>query len=127
MSGQCWTKDGQPKKRFRTRHDAKNSLRASTAKGRDTTGMHAYRCSECGWFHLGHYPTSPAIRKAKRAAHRATNIVDRILIGPTINGPRPNTPRLPFRPLWDERRLDHMHVIDDDDVTPPFPGGDRHG
>lgn len=49
--------------------------------------------------------------------------IDRVLIGPYANGPRPNTPRLPFRPLWDERRLDHLYVIDPDEVTPPFPAG----
>lgn len=46
-----------------------------------------------------------------RFLRRAERVVDRIIIGPL---PPANTPRLPFRPLWDERRLDHMHIIDDD-------------
>ena len=41
-----------------------------------------------------------------------TRWVDRGLIGP-----KPNTPRLPFRPLWDERRLDHLHVIDEEPIS----------
>lgn len=44
-----------------------------------------------------------------RILNAAQRIADRILLGPAAN-----TPRLPFRPTWDERRLDHIHVIDRD-------------
>jgi hypothetical protein len=64
------------------------------------------------------------VSRWRRLVKAAELVVDRVLLGPSINGPHPNTPRIPFRPMWDERRLDHFHVIDDDgDVTPPFPGG----
>lgn len=49
-----------------------------------------------------------------------TRWVDRGFIGP-----EPNTHRLPFRPTWDTRRLEALHIIDDDDdIDPPFPPAD---
>lgn len=67
--GQCWTKKGQPKKRYATRRAAKQARRDLIAMLGADPGA-PYRCHECDWFHLGHYPTNRSIREALRARHR---------------------------------------------------------
>ena len=57
---------------------------------------------------------------------RLQHAVDRILIGPRADPP------IPFRPRWDERRLDRLHDIDEPGPDPAalalldraFPHGD---
>jgi hypothetical protein len=66
----CWTNQGLPKIRYNSRADAKTALRTFAAIGRDVADQHAYRCQSCSFFHIGHYPTSPAIRAAFRDRHR---------------------------------------------------------
>jgi hypothetical protein len=64
MSGECWT-EGRPKRRY----DSRSEARAAAAKYPDEP-VKPYRCSQCGYFHLGHYPTSQLVRAALRSRHR---------------------------------------------------------
>lgn len=48
---QCITSGGQPKRKYFTREEAKR-----VAKGHDNK-VRAYRCSVCGYFHVGRTPT----------------------------------------------------------------------
>lgn len=66
--GVCFTKTGQAKKRYDTRAAAKRARQRDVAKFDSDPGQ-PYRCPQCGWFHLGHYPTSPAIRQRLRRRH----------------------------------------------------------
>lgn len=67
--GRCWTKEGRPKKRYGTRRAAKQARRHFISELGSDPGA-PYHCSECDYFHLGHYPTSPAIRQRLRERHR---------------------------------------------------------
>lgn len=69
----CHTTDGRPKRRWETRSAAKAALREYQKAPDHEPGTEPYRCPVCGYFHLGHYPTSPAIRAAFRARHRAAS------------------------------------------------------
>ena len=50
---ECWRGDGI-KKRAYTRREAK-------AKAAEHEGYEAYRCGECGRFHVGRKPTGPRV------------------------------------------------------------------
>lgn len=67
--GQCWTKDGKPKKRYDTRAAAKRARQRALAKYDNDPGQ-PYRCPTCEYFHLGHYPTSQEVRRRFRRRHR---------------------------------------------------------
>jgi hypothetical protein len=68
----CLTAEGLPKVRYGTRAEAKRALRWMERKmGDDFDPANApYRCAECGYFHVGRYPTNPNTRRRLRAAHR---------------------------------------------------------
>lgn len=68
--GQCFTKDGRAKKRYDTRAEAKRARQRAIAKFDNDPGD-AYRCPQCDYFHLGHYPTNPAVRRRFRRRHRS--------------------------------------------------------
>ena len=70
MSRQCWTTAGLPKRRWTSRADAKAALARYRNEGLDVTGQQPYRCPDCGYFHLGHYPTSSGIREMLRSRHQ---------------------------------------------------------
>ena len=67
--GQCWTKEGRPKKRYETRRAAKRGRARALAEFDNDPGG-PYRCTDCGYFHLGHYPTNESIRDHLRSRHR---------------------------------------------------------
>ena len=68
----CHTQRGVPKRRYETRRAAKQALRWIVANvNADATAMNAYRCHECDYFHLGHYPTNPTTRSILRNKHRS--------------------------------------------------------
>ena len=69
MPGSCWTKQGKPKKRYGTRRAAKQARRHYIETLASDPGA-PYRCPSGEYFHLGHYPTSPAIRARLRDRHR---------------------------------------------------------
>lgn len=52
---ECTTENGQAKKRWDTRAEAKRVMRLWLEVG-ESPGK-PYRCSVCGYFHLGHYPS----------------------------------------------------------------------
>lgn len=70
MPGQCWTKRGVRKLGYGTRADAKRARTRAIERHAGSDPGTPYRCGECGLFHLGHYPTSPAIRAHLRALRR---------------------------------------------------------
>jgi hypothetical protein len=48
-----------PKKRYLTRHAAKQHLARLEGHGRVRhDGLRAYKCATCGFFHLGHLPAN---------------------------------------------------------------------
>jgi hypothetical protein len=67
--GECWTKDGRPKRRWSTRALAKTARRRYVVEFGADPGR-PYRCGRCGFFHLGHYPQTDAIRARLRSRHR---------------------------------------------------------
>lgn len=66
--------NGRPKRAWPTRAAARAALAQQRAQGIDNTGQNPYRCTVCGQFHLGHYPTDPTARAAKRQRHRSNTI-----------------------------------------------------
>jgi hypothetical protein len=46
----CSTADGLPKRRYLSRAEAKAYLKTRP----DLTDMNTYRCTVCGYFHVGH-------------------------------------------------------------------------
>ena len=70
MNRSCVGPTGMPKRRFNTRRDAKNHIRFLEHKGANVGTIQAYRCPECDWFHVGHYPTNERTREQMREAHR---------------------------------------------------------
>ncbi len=68
MNRECRNDAGQAKRRYATRRDAKNALRRFQPADKDLP--QPYRCQECGWFHLGHYPDNPRTRARLRDRHR---------------------------------------------------------
>lgn len=70
MGGQCWTKQGKPKRRDVSRRDAKKARRWYIENLGNDPGQ-PYVCAVCQWFHLGHYPTSKVVRQRLRERHRS--------------------------------------------------------
>lgn len=50
----CSSAEGVTKRRY-TKADAKSALRQLRARGE--SGLNAYRCTLCDWWHLGHQQT----------------------------------------------------------------------
>lgn len=68
--GQCFTKENRPKRRYPSRRAAKRARLDLIDIHDGSDPGRPYRCPQCDWFHLGHYPTSPAIRDSFRRRHR---------------------------------------------------------
>lgn len=66
----CHTSDGKAKKRFLSRAAAKQARARYAEEGWDVSEQKPYRCRQCGWFHLGHYPSEPEAREYLRWQHR---------------------------------------------------------
>lgn len=56
----CWRADGIPKKRY-TKDDARR-------KARERAGYHAYRCGDCGGWHVGRLKPSKTRLRDVRAS-----------------------------------------------------------
>lgn len=55
-----------PKKRYASRAEAKAAIK----RNEKLEGCNPYRCKQCNFFHVGHYPTEPEARQGMREMHR---------------------------------------------------------
>lgn len=58
MTGRVYSPESQCKGKLRY-SDKGDAKRASKRVERAIGRVHAYRCSHCGWWHLGHKPKHP--------------------------------------------------------------------
>lgn len=79
MARECITSDARPKRRYETRAHANRTARRyrllelidALADARPAKpAAKPYRCQDCGFFHIGHYPSNPSARAALRERHR---------------------------------------------------------
>ena len=70
-----FTTNGLPKRRFDTRAEAKAFARCLAERHPENKDVDVYRCSHCGYFHNGTYPTDDEARAGKRAKHRQGVVV----------------------------------------------------